>query len=202
MEQALSAAQQQILPLSRQLQHVLQQSAASFDMLLALCDCPCCRLAEQQQQHDYQQQLCAAPLYAGIQQLGLVKQALESIQQYVSSLKPAWEILDYDMHQLMYYLHATQAHDTKLLHSGPPTDIDQLDSLLAAMQLNNQQGCPAVAVLQQHLAAFKQLVAAVQQQQQLVVHLLRSMPPCACGHIHNMPDRVDQLQAALVGMRL
>jgi hypothetical protein len=159
-------------------------------------------MADQRQLHDYQQQLCAAPLYAGIQQLGLVKQALESIQQHVTSLKPAWDILDYDIHQFMHYLHTTQAQDMKLLHSAQPTDVDQLDSLLAAMQLNAQQGCPAVAVLHQHLATFKQLVAAVQQQQQLVVHLLRSMPPCACGHIHNMPDRVDQLQAALGGMRL
>lgn len=194
MQQVLSAAQQQISPLCLQLQCVLQQSAASFDMLVTLCDCPCCHVTDQQQQ------LCAAPFYAGAQQLALVKQALGSIQQYVTSLKPAWEILDHDMHQLMHYLATTQAHSFP--HAAPPTDIDQLDGLLAAMQLDVQQGCPAVTVLQQHLATFKQLVAGAQQQQQLVVHLLRSMPPCACGHIHNMPEQVDQLQAALGGMRL
>lgn len=198
---SLAQTQQQIAPIAHQLQHVLRQSEASFDMLVALTQCPCCHVTEHSQQ-----QWCVAPAqYTGTQQLALVKQALESIQQYVASLGAAWEILDHHMQQVVHYLHGTQAHS--LAASTPVTDIDQLQGLLAAVQPGDASaaagaGYPAVAVLQQHLAAFKQLVAAVQQQQQHVVHLLRTMPPCACGHIKDMPSKVDQLQALLCGMKL
>lgn len=211
--QALSAAQQQLLPISQQLQHVVAQSAASFDMLVALCSCPCCadplpavgcHLQQQQQQ---QGPFGAAPAsFASQQQLALVKQALESIQQYVMSIKPAWEILDQDMHRVWQYLRSSgtvsgtsSTVSSYSLNLNQPTDIDQLEGLLAHMQLD-AAAHPPIAVLQQHLAAFKQLVAGVQQQQQLVVDLLRNRPPCACTP--NKPARVEQLQAMLGGMQL
>jgi hypothetical protein len=122
------------------------------------------------------------------------------------SIKPAWEILDQNMHSVWQYLHNSGTVSTTFhavgsysLDLNQPTDIDQLEGLLAHMQLD-AAAHPPIAVLQQHLAAFKQLVAGVQQQQQLVVDLLRHLPPCACTP--NKPTRVEQLQAMLGGMQL
>jgi hypothetical protein len=124
----------------------------------------------------------------------------------VTSIKLAWDILDQELHSVWQYLHSSSAISTTsgavsnyTLYTDNPTDVDQLERLLAQLQLD-AAAHPPIAVLQQHLAAFKQLVAGVQQQQQLVVDLLENMPPGACTP--NKPVRVEQLQNMLGGVQL
>lgn len=179
MAEALSAAQQQLSPLTHQLQQVVQQSAASYDMLVAIGHgCSCAGAGQQQQRH-----------------LAQVRQALADIQHHVLSVKPAWDILHQDMNHVWEFLHSSHC-----VHQAP-ADVCQLEGLLASLQLGHPACCapPPVVVLQQHLAAFKQLVVGVQQRQQLVLDLVRSMPPCDCSK----PVLVsEQLEAMLGGLSL
>jgi hypothetical protein len=183
--EALSAAQQQLSPLTHQLQQIVQQSSTSYDMLVATGHgCSCAGAAGQQQQR----------------QLAEVRQALADIQHHVLSIKPAWDILHTDMHRVWEFLHS----DTvvrKQQHQAP-ADLGQLEGMLASLQLGQPACCvpPPVVVLQQHLAAFKQLVAGAQQRQQLVLDLVRCMPPCGCSN--GKQPVLEQLDAMLGGLSL
>lgn len=187
--EALTAAQQQLSPLTHQLQQIVQQSVTSYDMLVAIGHgCSCAGAGQQQQQRH----------------LAEMRQALTDIQHHVLSIKPAWDILHQDMHHVWEFLHSS-SHGMQHQQQQAPADICQLEGLLASLQLQGHPAAccttppPVVVVLQQHLAAFKQLVAGVQQRQQLVLDLVRAMPPCGCSK----PVLVlEQLDAMLGGLSL